>query len=141
MPAARPIFCPPNGRVIDPANEGLRIANARPRSQGGLIVERRLVPVDPGFAQPLQDRADVLVLVFDRAATAADLRLQLPIVIRLAVRFICEFLRQHREIVRDDHVVLAFRPVPSPHRAKLAAAALVVSYHSTLPPPPRVGTA
>ena len=71
-----------------------------------LVVEGGLVAINPGFAQPLQDRADVLVLVLNRSSAASGQALQRPIPLRLAERLPRKLQRQHAEVIGDDRRVL-----------------------------------
>jgi hypothetical protein len=80
-----------------------------------LVVEGGLVDVDPRCAQTLQDRADVLVLVFDKSSAAFGQALQCPIPLCLAERLPRELQRQHAEVVGDDRRVLLIWPFPSCH--------------------------
>ena len=83
---------------------------------GDSILERRLdiecgqVSKEPAFAHSLQHCADVPVFEFDRGTAAVKLSSQVPVVLGLDVRTACEVGREHREVVRDDEVVLFIRP-------------------------------
>ncbi|CAH1660639.1 hypothetical protein CHELA1G11_12511 [Hyphomicrobiales bacterium] len=55
------------------------------------------------------------MLVFDRAAGPIDHRLQRAVMLCLAVRLSGDVVREYREIIRHDRVVLLVGPVTS-HR-------------------------
>lgn len=95
-----------------------------------LEIECRLVAFDPGLDETFQDRADVLVLVFDRTATSADELLECAIALRLIERLPCKLHRKHGEIIRDNRVILAVLPIARRHHASLTAFARSASRHA-----------
>ncbi|MBZ9743576.1 MULTISPECIES: hypothetical protein [unclassified Mesorhizobium] len=56
------------------------------------------------------------MLVFDRAARPIDHRLQQVVMLGLAVRLPGDVVREHREIIRHDCIVLLIGPVTSHDR-------------------------
>jgi hypothetical protein len=87
--------------------------------QRHLEVEGGLVARDPVLAEPLEHRADVLVLELDGTAIAVYAGLKIPIVLGLVVGPSGGIVGQHREVIRDDQVVLCIRPGPVRHCARL----------------------
>ena len=81
--------------------------------QGTLEIGHRLVAADPWQAKMHQRGADVLVLVLDRSAGAADELLQSGVAVGLGVGPARQFERQHVEIVGEDQVDLAHAPFRS----------------------------
>ena len=78
-----------------------------------LEIEGRLVARDPVLTQPLQHGADVLVLELDRSLGATVQQGQKPApVLSLVVGATCDVVGQHREVIRDDQVVLLIVPGP-----------------------------
>src|SRR5690606_9149502 len=76
-----------------------------------LEIECRLVAGDLVLAEPLQNRADVLVLELDRSLrTAVQQRQERTAMLRLAVRASEDVVGQHREVIRDDQIVLLIGP-------------------------------
>ena len=71
------------------------------------------------LAEALQRGADVSVLERDRAVRAPDPRLQRPVVRGLAVGPAGDVVGEHREMVRDDRVVLPVRRIRRRHAAML----------------------
>jgi hypothetical protein len=76
-----------------------------------LDIEGRLVAGDPVLTEALGRGADILMLVFDRTTWPADRRLQQTVMPGLAVGAPGDVVGEHREIVRDDRVVLLVGPV------------------------------
>jgi hypothetical protein len=90
--------------------------------QGHLEVERGLVAGDPVLAEPLQHRADVLVLELDGPlGPVVQQRQERPAVFGFAVAARGDVVGQHREVIRDDQVVLFICPRPVRHCARLWA--------------------
>ena len=95
------------GMAMQPAGDGI---GERP-----LEIECGQVAGDPGLAKSLQHRTDVPTLEFDGRAAAVDLASQLPVVFGLVVEAACKIGSKHREIVRDDEVILCIRPGAGRH--------------------------
>ena len=96
-----------------------------------LVVPGGLVAVDVRQAHADQDGADVLVLELDRAfRSAAQERLQGPVVLGLAVRLPGKFGLQHAEVVGDDQIDLITGPGPTPLRGFLGR---LGRHHGVLP--------
>lgn len=86
----------------------------------GLVITRGLVAGDPVLSESPENRADVLVLELDRTAVAVDLGLKITIVSGFVVGLASKVRRQHREVIRDDQVILCIYPRPVRHAARLA---------------------
>lgn len=84
-------------------------------SEGHLDIECGQVSGKPSLAEPLHDGADVPVLEFDRRAAAVEPGPKAPVVVGLGVGTSGEVGRKHREVVRDDEVVLFIRPGAGRH--------------------------
>lgn len=94
--------------------------------QSHLQVDRGLVAGDPCFTEALQCRTDVLVFELDRTAVAVDAGLKIAIVRGLVVGLARDIRSQHREVIRNDQVVLRICPWPVRHRARLASEKAIV---------------
>jgi|GEM_PF-6945699 len=77
----------------------------------GLEVKGRLVAWEAILTEPLEHSADVLMLIFDRAAGPIDHRLQQAVMFGLALGPPGDVIAKHREIIRHDRVVLLIGPV------------------------------
>ena len=78
-----------------------------------LEMEGRLVARDPVLTQPLQHGTDVLVLELDRSLGPIIQQRQKPApVLGLVVGATTDVVGQHREVIRDDQVVLFIGPGP-----------------------------
>lgn len=112
------------------APEPGRVQRQPPRHgihQGHLEVERGLVTGDPVLAEALQHRTDVLVLELDRPlGPVVQQRQQRATVFGLAVAAPGDVVGQHREVIRDDQVVLFICPRAVRHCARLWARSLFV---------------
>ena len=95
------------GMAVQPAGDGI--------GERHLDIECGQVAGDPALAESLQHRTDVPMLEFDGMAAAVDLAPQLPVVFGLIVEMAREIGSKHREIVRDDEVVLCIRPGAGRH--------------------------
>jgi hypothetical protein len=68
----------------------------------------------------------------DRTASTSDLALQLPIMIGLVVVQTQEVMLKHREVIRDDEIILMDGPVPTYHGATLPRSLCLTSAHMEL---------
>jgi hypothetical protein len=95
--------------------------------QGHLEVERGLVTGDPVLAEPLQHRADILVLELDGPlGPVVQQREECAAMLGLAVAAPGDVVGQHREVICDDQVVLFICPRPVRHCTRLWARSLFV---------------
>jgi hypothetical protein len=78
--------------------------------QSHLKVEGWLVTENPFLTESLEDSTYVLMLVFDRRTRSANLRLKIAIVLGLVVGTPGDIVGQHREVIRDDQIVLLIGP-------------------------------
>jgi len=106
--STRPRACRPQGafRTTDPANPDAAPPTRHYIDQRHLEIARGLVAGDPVLAEGPDNRADVLVLELNRTAVAVDLGLKIAIVRGLVIGLASKVRSQHREVVRDDQVVL-----------------------------------
>ena len=86
-----------------------------------LVIARGLVAGDPVLSEGPENRADVLVLELNRTAVAVDLGLKIAIVRGLVIGLASKVRSQHREVIRDDQVILCICPRPVRHAARLDA--------------------
>src|SRR4051812_13657768 len=102
--------------------------------QRSLEIEGGLIAGDPVLSEPLEYCADVLVLVLDRSARAADRHLQPAVVFSLVIPASCLILGQHSEIIRDDGVILLVAPIVASHCRQLRRSVRVVTFAALLLP-------
>jgi hypothetical protein len=97
-------------------------------NQRHLEIEGRLVARDPVLTEPFQHGADVLVFELDRSLGPIIQQRKKPSpVLGLVVGATRDVVCQHREVIRDDQVVLFVRPWPVRHGARLRAETLFVT--------------
>ena len=75
---------------------------------------------------------DVLVLELDGTAATINLALQLPVMFGLALGLAQEVILKHREIIRDDQIVLTIGPVLARHGTKLTTTTQSVTASDTI---------
>ncbi|MGF6862149.1 hypothetical protein ABIE69_002730 [Rhodobacteraceae bacterium MBR-64] len=118
------------GLQLRSAPEPGRVQRQPPRHgihQGHLKIERGFVAGDPVLAEALQHRADVLVLELDGPlGPVVQQRNERAAMLGLAVAARGDVVGQHREVIRDDQVVLFIRPRPVRHCARLWARSVFV---------------